>query len=116
MQEEQHSHTFDLSGGALCLDFANTWSDRGRLDTDHLRAYEDLLAFARQTGLMTEGEQSRLANEAEEDPQAAEAALARGRDLREALYGIFSAAAGSQTPAESDPERLNAALPEAFSP
>jgi predicted RNA-binding Zn ribbon-like protein len=115
MQEEQHSHTFDLSGGVLCLDFANTWSDRERPDTDHLRSYEDLLAFARQTGSLSVGEERDLSSRADRDPQAAEAALARSRGLRESLYGIFSAVAAEETPADSDLERLNAELPEAFS-
>jgi predicted RNA-binding Zn ribbon-like protein len=115
VQEEQYPHSFDLSGGALGLDFANTWSDRGRPETDHLRAYTDLLAFARQSGLLDTTEESHLASRAEEDPRAAEAALARGRGLREALYGIFSALAASRAPADSDLERLNSALPEAFS-
>jgi predicted RNA-binding Zn ribbon-like protein len=115
VEEERHSHTFDLSGGVLCLDFANTWSDRGRPESDHLRSYEDLLAFARQTGLLRAGEERNLSSRAEMDPQAAEAALARSRGLRESLYGIFSAVAAEETPADSDLERLNAELPEAFS-
>jgi predicted RNA-binding Zn ribbon-like protein len=115
VQEERHPHSFDLSGGALGLDFANTWSDRGRPETDHLRAYTDLLAFARQTGLLNAEEESRLKSQAERDPRAAEAALAQGRGLREALYGIFSALAASRVPEESDLKRLNAELPEAFS-
>jgi predicted RNA-binding Zn ribbon-like protein len=115
MQEVRQSYTFELSGGALCLDFANTWSDRERPDTDHLRAYSDLLAFALQTGLLSGPEESRLAGRAEEEPQTAAAALALGRSLREALYRIFSAVAASQVPADDDLERLNAALPEAFS-
>jgi predicted RNA-binding Zn ribbon-like protein len=115
VQEEQHSHTFELSGGALCLDFANTWSDRGRPESDHLRAYEDLLAFARQTGLLSAGGETGLSSRAAEDPQAAEAALARSRGVRESLYAIFSALAAEQAPADSDLERLNAELPEAFS-
>ncbi len=115
MEEEQHSHTFELSGGSLCLDFANTWSDRGRPESDHLRSYEDLLAFARQTGLLRAGEERNLSSRAEMDPRAAEAALARSRGLRESLYGVFSAVAAEETPADSDLERLNAELPEAFS-
>jgi predicted RNA-binding Zn ribbon-like protein len=115
VQEERHPHSFDLSGGTLGLDFANTWSDRGRPETDHLRAYTDLLAFARQTGLLNAEEESRLESQAERDPRAAEAALAQGRGLREALYGIFSALAASRVPEESDLKRLNAELPEAFS-
>jgi len=115
MEEDQHSHSFDLSGGVLCLDFANTWSDRGRPDTDHLREYSDLLAFARQTGALRGNEEDRLAGRAAGDPQAAAAALAQACDLREDLYRIFSAITASRAPADSDLERLNAALPEAFS-
>ena len=37
---------FELSGGRLCLDFANTWGDRSRPEGDRLRGYDDLLAFA----------------------------------------------------------------------
>ncbi|MFL6263400.1 MAG: CGNR zinc finger domain-containing protein [Thermoanaerobaculia bacterium] len=107
--------TFDLSGGALGLDFANTWSDRGRPETDKLCGYPDLLAFARQAGLLTEGEEVRLAARAGRDPRAAAAALARARGLRETLYRIFSALAAGGAPEPADLERLNAALPEALS-
>ena len=113
--QESPSHTFELSGGALCLDFANTWSDRERPDSDHLGAYSDLLAFASQTKLLSDAEVSRLAGRAEEDPPAAEAALALSRDLREDLYRIFSALAASRLPDAADLERLNIALPEALS-
>src|SRR5438876_261926 len=43
---------FELSGGTLCLDFANTWGDRARPETDRLRSYEALPAFARQTDVV----------------------------------------------------------------
>jgi predicted RNA-binding Zn ribbon-like protein len=115
VEEERHNHTFDLSGGALCLDFANTWSDRGRPETDHLRDYRDLLAFAQQTGLLSAAEEARLAGRAETDPQAASAALARSRGLREDLYRLFSAFAAGRAPAGGDLEQLNTALPEAYS-
>jgi predicted RNA-binding Zn ribbon-like protein len=116
VQEDRPSPTvFDLSGGALPLDFANTWSDRDRPETESLRTYPNLLAFALQTGLLTAGEEARLAGRAERDPRAAEAALALGRSLREALYGIFSAIASGREPAAADLERLNAALPAALS-
>ncbi|HEY0514641.1 MAG TPA: ABATE domain-containing protein [Thermoanaerobaculia bacterium] len=106
---------FELSGGALCLDFANTWGDRGRPETDKLRGYSDLLAFALQAGLLTAGDEARLARRAEREPREAAAALALARDLREALYGIFSAAAAGSGPEAADLERLNAALPKALS-
>jgi predicted RNA-binding Zn ribbon-like protein len=110
----QAAPTFDLSGGALGLDFANTWSDRGRPQTEKLRGYRDLLSFALQAGLLNRGEEARLARRAEREPQAAEAALALGRGLREALYRIFSAVAAGREPAASALELLNTALPAAL--
>ncbi len=113
---EQHRQApFELSGGSLCLDFTNTWEDRGRPETEKLRGYSDLVAFARQSGQLTDGEAARLAGRAERDPQAAAAALALGHGLRETLYRTFSALAASRAPDAADLERLNAALPEALS-
>ena len=34
---------FELSGGALCLDFANTWEDRGRPDSERIHEYGDFI-------------------------------------------------------------------------
>lgn len=113
--EEPVQPAFDLSGGALALDLANTWSDRGRPETDGLHGYGDLLALARQTGSATEGEAARLAARAAREPRAAAAAFARALTLREAVYRIFSAIAAGRPPAEDDLDRLNAELPEALS-
>jgi len=113
--DETAPPTFDLSGGALGLDFANTWSGRERPETDDLRGYADLLAFARQTGTATEDEAARLAARAERSPREAAAALARARELREGLYRVFSAVAAGRPPAAEDLGLLNAALPEALS-
>jgi predicted RNA-binding Zn ribbon-like protein len=110
----QQAPTFESSGGALCLDFANTWSDRGRPETDKLRDYPDLLAFALQTGLLTAGEEA-LTRRAEWDPQAATEALELARSLRETLYRTFSTVAAARAPEAADLERLNAVLPEALS-
>jgi predicted RNA-binding Zn ribbon-like protein len=113
--------TFELSGGALCLDFANTWGDRERPEEERLRSYPDLLAFALQTGTLTADEAARLAGRAGREPGEAAAALARAVELREALYRIFSAGAAEAAgatgrgPEAADLERLNAALPEALS-
>jgi predicted RNA-binding Zn ribbon-like protein len=110
--------TFELSGGALCLDFANTWGDRERPEEERLRSYPDLLAFALQAGTLTVDEAARLAGRAGREPREAAAALARAVELREALYRIFSVGAAGVTghgPVAADLERLNAALPEALS-
>jgi predicted RNA-binding Zn ribbon-like protein len=107
--------SFDLSGGAPCLDLANTWADRGRPETETLHGYPDLVAFALQAGLLSASEAARLAGLAARQPRAAEAVFARGRELREDLYRIFSAVAARRAPAAVDLERLNAALPAALS-
>ena len=50
MDEPGAKAEFELSGGALCLDFANTRGDRPRATNEYLRSYGDLLRFSRQTG------------------------------------------------------------------
>jgi predicted RNA-binding Zn ribbon-like protein len=116
MQDDrQVSPAFDvpggLSGGALCLGFVNTLGDRGRPETDRLCSYGDLLAFAAAAGLLTSAETASLVGRGERDPQAAAAAFALARDLREGLYRIFSAVAAARAPAAGDLAQLNSALP-----
>src|ERR1035441_8617882 len=51
---QQAGYQFDLSGGALCLDFANTVSHRHlpQRRAEHLDTYADLVAFADQSKLL----------------------------------------------------------------
>jgi len=105
---------FELSGGDLCLDFANTWGDRGRPESDDLRTYPRLLAFARQTGLLDAAGAEGLATRAQAEPAAAQAALRAALDLREALYGIFTARAHDREIPPGDLACLNQALGEAL--
>jgi len=107
--------TFELSGGALCLDFANTWADRERPEKDYLKGYPELVAFARQTGIVTEDQAAELSRQAREDEAGAAAALETARTLREAIYRLFSAVAADTAPPRNALEALNAALPEALS-
>lgn len=104
---------FELSGGDLCLDFVNTWGDRGRPDTDGLDSYGALLAFARQAGLLDPGTLEALA--AQTEIPAAEAVLRTARGLREALYGLFSARIQGREVPPRDLARLNQVLREALS-
>ncbi|WP_257310350.1 CGNR zinc finger domain-containing protein [Geothrix fuzhouensis] len=101
---------FELSGGDVSLDFANTWGDRGRPDTDDLKTYAHLLAFAQQTGLLAPEVAEALATRAQAEPPAAEAALQAARGLREALYGLFSARCHGLEVPPGDLTRLNRAL------
>jgi predicted RNA-binding Zn ribbon-like protein len=105
---------FELSGGDLCLDFANTWGDRGRPDTDGLQTYAQLLVFARQTGLLDLQAEVELAAQAQAEASGASAAIQAARNLREALYGIFSARAHDRGIPGQALECLNRALQEAL--
>ena len=108
------ARTFDLSGGALCLDFANTWGDRARAEQEHLHSYGDLLEFARQSEIVDDGQATALARRAREAPDTAAAAFADALALREAIYRMCSALAVGEDPSPEDLAHLNAALPEAL--
>ena len=102
--------TFELTGGALCLDFANTVDNRPAGARELLQAYGDLVSWAEQSGVLDAASGAGLRAEAGRRPQAAESALAGARALREALYAIFSAGAGGRLPPAEAVATLNAAL------
>ncbi len=111
MQEKFPSHVFDFTGGMLCLDFANTVSNRATSEPiEHLRRYEDWLAWARQAGI----ESKNLERLARRRPKLAQAALKRAVTLRESLYAIFSAIAAKHAPPPPALAALNRALPAAM--
>jgi predicted RNA-binding Zn ribbon-like protein len=93
MNSNGHRFKFELSGGALCLDFANTVSKRKVPDEmcDYLATYSDLLAFAAQSRYLPAEFVRTLAMVSQSTPQAAAKALQRGRRLREAIYRTFQA-------------------------
>ena len=107
--------TFDLSGGRLCLDFVNTVSGmRGVAGNDHLGAYDDLVAFARQTEAIGEPQARRLLAEARRRPEDAAAALGQALSFRELLYRVFLARARGDAPAKADLEVVSATLSRAL--
>jgi predicted RNA-binding Zn ribbon-like protein len=109
-------HPFDLSGGALCLDFANTLEDRPLpRPNERLQSYADLLAFTRATASLPDGLIGALTREASRQPTAARAALARALDVREAIYRLGAAVAAGQSAPPDDLLALNRALAEALS-
>ena len=56
MSELAAIEEFELSGGALCLDLANTLGDRPRSTSEHLHGYGDLLRWCRQAEILDAGE------------------------------------------------------------
>ncbi|HET9766295.1 MAG TPA: ABATE domain-containing protein [Thermoanaerobaculia bacterium] len=105
---------FELSGGALCLDFANSWGDRRRPESDRLADYDALVAFACEAGLLDRRQAARLSRRAHAAPAEAARAHAAARGLRDALYRLFSAQACGRRVDAADLARVNAALHEAL--
>jgi predicted RNA-binding Zn ribbon-like protein len=102
-------HVFDISGGELCLDFANTVDKRaGGQPDDHLQSYGDLLSWGRQTGELDGAQAGRLERAARRSPGSAARVLRRAVVLREALYRIFRAVAVGGPVAAPDLAILNA--------
>jgi predicted RNA-binding Zn ribbon-like protein len=106
---------FELSGGRLCLDLANTLDERpGPAPRERLRRYDDLVAWGEQAGLLSAALARRLRAEAERRPQAAAATVHRAHELREALFQAFSALAAGRAAPSQALAVLNRALPRAL--
>lgn len=112
---ERAEPVFDLSAGALCLDFANTVSDRGgAAPIERLRSYADLVAWARQAGVASAVAAAGLARRGARRPEAAARALAAAIALREALFRLFAASAAGEAPPAAALATLNERLPGAL--
>lgn len=98
---------FDFSGGALCLDFANTVGDRPHRQQDKLRRLTDLLGWTLEAGIVDDDQHDRLAGEAVRRPRVAGTFFRRALGLRERLYRIFSTLATGGRPGKADLDELN---------
>ena len=103
---------FELTGGAACLDFANTVDNRPSAEKrqDYLDSYAALLRWSRQAGLLTKGEALELQRAAARNERARDAVFTRAIRLREAIFGAFSAIAHGRAPRAEDLESVNAEL------
>jgi predicted RNA-binding Zn ribbon-like protein len=103
---------FELLGGALCLDFANTIHEYGAADPrEELHSFQDLLSFAHQAGAITEGDAATLSSRAAVNPPMASKALTSAKEFRRSLYRSFSAIARGKDPSSADLSYLNRVLP-----
>ena len=111
----RHGFLFEVTGGELCLDLANTIDCRPTdSPKERLGTYGDLAAWGEQAGAIESGEARRLISAARRHPAAAGAALRRARALREALFSIFSAVADGNVPRAAVVELLNDELARAL--
>jgi len=101
---------FEYSGGALCLDFANTWSNRSDAAKDRLTGYDDLLRWAGGSGTLSDAERAELEKAARRSGDETTAVFAEAVVIREALFRICDAVARGVSPAAADLEVLNEGL------
>ncbi|HTJ83666.1 MAG TPA: ABATE domain-containing protein [Polyangiaceae bacterium] len=110
---DAQTYQFDLCGGHLALDFANTVSNRHTDEpTERLARWDDVVSFAEQTSLISRAAGRRLRAWGQEDPRRGERLRKEVVELREALYAIFAAVAEERRPAPEDLTVLNAWLRE----
>jgi predicted RNA-binding Zn ribbon-like protein len=114
MRATKGTPAFQFMGGHVCLDFANTLDGRGGPDeVDLLQAHRDVVAFADATGIITAAEAQVAARAGERNPEQAEQVLRRSRQLREAIFAIFSSLAARQQPPGTALDKLNSVVREA---
>jgi predicted RNA-binding Zn ribbon-like protein len=105
---------FELTGGHISLDLTNTVDNRTSGNpVDNLHSYEDLLAFAQQTGVIGSNDAQQLARAAVRNPKAAHKVLQETIAVREALFSIFSAITVEKQPPSSALDQLNQSLRQA---
>jgi len=114
--QHEHRHVFDFLGGRTAIDFVNTVSGKRLVaPIERFNDYGDVLCWAEQIGLASAARAKTLRRIAREHPQKAEAALARAKELREALFRIFGAVAAQKRADRADLELFNRELADAFS-
>jgi predicted RNA-binding Zn ribbon-like protein len=100
---------FDLSGGQLALDLANTISRRDdpQRRRDHLESYADVLSFLRQSRTLSPQQANHLRDKALQHPVEARRSFANIVKLREAIYRLFAAISQEKPVADSDLKLIN---------
>src|SRR5918996_4514849 len=106
METSEHVAALRLDGGHLALDFVNTLGGGPELGPqphdEHLRSYDDLLAWSVRVGTLEERAAERLAGMAEEHRGRAARVLRDAIDLRELADSVLRPIAdGSVPPAEA---------------
>jgi predicted RNA-binding Zn ribbon-like protein len=103
-EQRPQEFQFDLSGGNLALDFANSVSRRDSPEktVDHITSYHDLISFARQTAIVSAEEANALDRRAECHSRGAAQSLREAVALREPMFRIFLALANGKAPSSHD--------------
>lgn len=114
MSQPNTKPKFELTGGHIALDLTNTVDNRTSGNpVDNLHSYEDLLAFAAQSGVISANDAQQLARAATHNARAAQKVLQETIAVREALFSIFSAITAGKQPPSSAIDHLNQSLRQA---
>ena len=114
-RQTPQGYLFELTGGQLCLDLANTVDNRPTPEArELLRSFGDLVDWGVQAGAVPGSMAQVLRRAARRHPRAAAQVLDRARRAREAIFRVFSAVAGRKAPPVSAIKELNAALARAL--
>jgi len=108
-------HSFELSGGELCLDFANTVDSRPTEEPlELLPDFDALITWSLQAKVLLSVDVEGILEEVARHPRHGTAVLKRAREVREAVFQIFSAVARVTEPPEGAMALLNRHLPAAL--
>ena len=110
------AYEFELTGGSLCLDLANTVSRRDdpQRRKDHLESFADLVDFAAQSGAISAKQAVSLRSFAEEHANRAQQVLGKAIELREAVYRTVAAIALGKSATAADLDIINNSALEAL--
>lgn len=111
MMKSEQAKEFVFVGGDLSLNFTNTTANIiSETPSERIHNYDDLTAWGRQAGILSDAEATRLVDQAAGEPKKAGAVLKRALTLRDASFRIFAAVAQGKKPAGSDLDVLNREL------
>ena len=105
----------NLVGGSLCLDFANTVSWGGGLNSnDYISGLSDLVVWSQHAGMLTAADTERTLAKASELEGEGERVFKRSVRLKKTIFDIFFSIAEKKAPKEDDLSTLNSFLSEAM--
>jgi predicted RNA-binding Zn ribbon-like protein len=107
--KRQPEFEFDLTGGQLALNFANTVSRRHDPDRrkEHLESYADIIAFAKQSGIISLKQAKELSRLYRAPRPEAVRSFRKAIAMREMMYRVFSAIAQGKTASARDLDLMN---------
>ncbi len=105
LNPSDYTGTYEAIADHIALDFANTVSNRlSKQRHDWLDSYPNLLAWCEMVSLLNASQLANLERKADSQPRNTQNTLVDARQLREAIYALFSAAVAGSSP---DPAQLN---------